>query len=71
MSNKNLKKYVGVKFSKYANLNDVIPRKWLTDNNHKAKWPSKSANIEQLARQCEDPKDKWKAYDVEILCHGS
>lgn len=71
MNTKSIKKFVGVKFTKYGELNDVIPKTWLLEENKKARWPSRTSNMEDLVKNCVTPKNSWKIYDIDILCHGS
>lgn len=70
MDNTFTKKFIGINFIKYGDMNDVIPKLWLIGEN-KAKWPSKINKIESLARSGAKPKNSWKVYDIKILCHAS
>lgn len=69
------KAYVVIKFQKVEfgrQHVEVVPRKWLFDNDNSVHWPNKSPNENsKLIRDMSEVECDWIAFECEVITDSS
>lgn len=68
----NSKLYAIVGFPDEDNIIEMVPTKWLINENL-ARWPETESRetLKQCIQNCIDPKDSWKIVQIKIYSFAS